>query len=174
MTPRLARLTLLLVACAASACPSGGASECAAPTDCAPPDEAPCPACAAPSTELCLEGSCQERPNDEVDLSASFLIARAVDGAQGLLFAVAPGAACATLRDAFPADLNVLLAGQRTLSGGDLHDDVGLGRVPPGPTLLYAFATDAPAGGGAIVARGCVGFDAAAPSTAAPQLALEP
>ncbi len=123
---------------------------------------------------MCIDGACEARPQDEVDLSATFLIARAVDGAQGLLFAVGPGAACAVLDAAFPAELNVFLAGQRSLSGGDLHEDVGLGRVPAGASVLYAFATDAPAGDGAVIARGCVAFEAAVPSTEAPQLTLEP
>lgn len=102
------------------------------------------------------------------------MIERGVDGVQGLLFAVAPGSACEPLADTFPAALNVLLSGQRTLSGGDLHPNVGLGRVPAGATALYALATDAPAGEGAALAHGCVAFEAAAPSTSAPQLTLEP
>ncbi|MBI1947299.1 MAG: hypothetical protein HYS27_16515 [Deltaproteobacteria bacterium] len=172
------RSSLLLAAALACvvpcACPNPGAGECAAPDDCAPPDDAPCEACAPPSVELCVDGACQARPDDEVDLSATFLIARGVDGVQGLLFAVAPGATCESITDEFPPTLNVLLSGQRTLSGGDLHPDVGLGRVPAGDTVLYALATAAPAGEGAVLARGCIAFEALAPSTSAPQLTLEP
>ncbi|OGQ20004.1 MAG: hypothetical protein A2138_07555 [Deltaproteobacteria bacterium RBG_16_71_12] len=163
-----------LVGAALCACPDSGAGECGSPADCAPPDDAPCEACAPPSVELCVDAACVPRPDDEVDLSATFLIERGVEGVQGLLFAVAPGAACEPLAGGFPAALNVLLSGQRSLSGGDLHPDVGLGRIPAGAALLYALATDAPAGEGAVVARGCVGFTATAPSTSAPQLTLEP
>lgn len=163
-----------LVVTAAGACPAEPAGECQAPSDCAPPSDPPCPACAAPSVELCVEGTCQPRPADEVDLSATFLVARAVDGVQGLLFAVAPDATCATLSDTFPASLNVLVAGQRTLTGGDLHPDVGLGRVPPGALAIYALATAEPAGAGSVLARGCITFAAVPPSTSAPQLDLQP
>ncbi|MCC7071372.1 MAG: hypothetical protein IT383_08620 [Deltaproteobacteria bacterium] len=174
MNQRLARASSALAVLIIGACPAVGAGECAGPADCASPAEPPCEACAAPSVELCLEGSCAARPADEVDLSATFLIDRDVDGAQGLVFAVAPGTTCAALGDTFPEELNVLLAGQRSLSGGDLHQDVGLGRVPAGSSLLYALVTDAPAGDGAVIAGGCVAFAAAAPSTSAPQLTLEP
>ena len=170
--PRNAFALLLMTSVAG--CPAGPAEECQVPSDCAPPGDPPCVACAAPSVELCVAGACEARPSDEVDLSATFLIARAVDGVQGLLFAVAPDAACASLSDTFPGSLNVLLAGQRTLTGGDLHPDVGLGRVPPGAVAIYALATAEPAGEGGVLARGCVTFDAVAPSTSAPPLDLLP
>lgn len=155
-------------------CPDAGAGECQAPDDCSPPDDAPCALCAAPSVKLCVDGACVDRPEDEVDLSGTFLIARAVDGVNGLAFAVTPDAECASLADTFPASLNVLLAGQRTLSGGDLHPNVGLGRAPAGTLALYALATSEAAGDGSVLARGCVVFEASAPSTSAPQLTLEP
>ena len=157
----------------AVACPAD-AGECQAPGDCAAPEEAPCPNCAAPSAELCVEGACEARPDDEVDLSGTFLVARAVDGVNGLAFAITPDAACQALTTAFPEELNVLLSGQRTLTGGDLHPDVGLGRAPGGTLSLSALATAEVAGGGAVLARGCVTFESVAPSTSAPQLTLEP
>lgn len=165
--------TALVLQLGAVACPAD-AGECQAPGDCAAPGEAPCPNCAAPSAELCIEATCEARPEDEVDLSGTFLVARAVDGVNGLAFAVTPDPECQALTASFPEELNVLLSGQRTLTGGDLHPDVGLGRAPGGTLSLYALATAEVAGGGAVLARGCVTFESAAPSTSAPQLTLEP
>lgn len=154
-------------------CPDD-AGECQAPADCAAVEDPPCDLCAPTAVELCVAGACEDRPVDEVDLSGTFLIARAVEGVNGLAFAVAPDTACASLGDSFPASLNVLLSGQRTLTGGDLHPNVGLGRAPAGTLSLYALATSDVAGGGAVLARGCVTFESVAPATAAPQLTLEP
>lgn len=169
----LLALAATALSLAAVACPAD-AGECQGPADCATPDEAPCANCASPSAELCVEGACEARPDDAVDLSGTFLIARAVDGVNGLAFAVTPDPECRALDGAFPAELNVLLSGQRTLTGGDLHPDVGLGRAPDGTLSLYALATAEVAGDGAVLAGGCVTFESAAPATSAPQLTLEP
>ncbi len=163
---------------AVAGCPAPGGGDCAAPADCAQPDDAPCGRCAPLATSLCLAGACEDRAADAVDVSATFSIDRHISPEpQGLAFAVAArDRSCADLGSfaAFPANLNALASGQKTLSGGTFHPDVALGRVPEGDVLVLALATSGPAGGGDVVAHGCAEATAAQPSLAVPAMDLAP
>lgn len=119
-----------------------------------------------------------DRAPDAVDVKATFVVDRALDGAvRGLAWSlVAADRTCAdvgVLR-AFPADLNVYAAGQKTLAGGSVHPDVALARVPAGPVLLLALATTAPAAEGDVVGAACAAAVAEALTLAFPQVDLGP
>lgn len=174
-TPSLAALALLLGS-ALAGCPgtsTPGAGECEVPADCGDA-EAPCAGCPPLATSLCVEGACLAREDDAVDVSADVNIHRDVapsvrsfvhalidvSGASGKL-------SCANVLDGgqVTAGANVLAAGYKSVSGGSFHDDVSLGRVPEGEMLLVIIATSANAGGGDVLATGCVeGLKAEAPS----------
>lgn len=150
-------------------------SECAGPADCAEPNPAPCDECAPLAVELCEDGACVARGDDAVDVSiATLLIDRDVDGVNGLRFAVVTKTPCAealSLGD----DVNALASGQKTLTGGDLHQDVSLGRVPPGEVTVVVLGTMEPAGEGDVLARGCAaGLIAEAPALVVERIDLAP
>jgi hypothetical protein len=149
----LALLPLLLVACPPV---DEDDSECAGPADCKEPDPAPCDGCAPLALELCIDGVCTARGDDAVDVSiANLLIDRDVDGVNGMRFAVLTSAPCADAL-ALGDDVNALASGQKTLTGGDLHQDVFLGRVPEGNVTVVVLGTAEAAGAGDVLARGCV------------------
>lgn len=171
-------MRLLLPLCALAlvlSCATQPGPACAAADDCGEGREAPaCERCPTPTTAFCLEGTCRDRGVDEVDVQATFLIARSVEGVNGLAWALAiEDRDCASFEGGlFPVDLPVLAAGQKTLSGGDLHQDVQLARVPQGPMLLLALATSAAAGEGEVLAVGCAAAAAVPPSLAFAQIDL--
>lgn len=150
---RLALAALALAAACAAPDPEPDA-ECAGPADCQAPEAAPCDACAPIATELCLDGACEARGEDAVDVVVTLLIDRDVDGVQGLVYAVVADAPCSRA-EKLGEGVNALSSGQKTLEGGDLHQDVSFGRVPEGTVTVVALATAEPAGEGAVLARGC-------------------
>lgn len=173
-------LTAVLAAVLAlAACPPpAGEGDCAGPADCAEPEAPACEVCPPVARSLCLAGECEARPADAVDVTATLVLDRAIDqDVQGLAWAIAAAdRTCADVGSfqAFPADLNALAAGQKTLSGGGFHPDVPLARAPAGPLLVLGLATSAPAGEGGVLGSGCAEADAAAPALAIPELALAP
>lgn len=164
-------LVATLLGCVAGPPPE---PECEGPADCGALDPAPCDACGPLATALCVDGACEERGVDAVNVVvANLLIDRAVDGLAGLRHAVVSAAPCARAL-ALDDELNVLATGQKSLAGGDLHQDVGVGRVPEGPVTVVVFGTAEAAGGGAVLARGCAAdLVAAAPELIVQQLNLE-
>lgn len=177
----IALVGISLVALALAGACSPSALECASAIDCGEAREAPpCERCPAPTTAFCVASACVERGDDAVDVSASFLIARALDGVNGMAWVLAVAdrdceAVLGALSSppAFPLDLNVLASGQKTLSGGDLHEDVALAPVPEGAVLLIALATSGAAGEGDVLGRGCAVATAAPPALAVAQVDLE-
>ncbi|MCP4502744.1 MAG: hypothetical protein GY822_22590 [Deltaproteobacteria bacterium] len=53
------------------------------------------------------------------------------------------------------ARVNVLASGYKSIAGGSNHPDITFGRVPTGQVVLLVVATDANAGEGNVVAKGC-------------------
>lgn len=150
-----------------------GAGECASPSDC-DEAEAPCAGCPPLAATLCVEGACKARESDAVDVIADVNLHRDVapsvrsfvhaligaNGAEGKL-------TCAgAVKGGRVVDgANVLASGYKSVSGGGFHENVSLGRVPAGEVLLVIIATSANAGGGDVLATGCVdGLRAEAPS----------
>jgi hypothetical protein len=170
------RVVLLLAfGCVLAGCPPSGEgdAECSAPADCATPDAAPCDGCPSLAVELCLDGECAARGEDAVDVTvATLLIDRDADGVNGLRFAVVADAPCDDVI-ALGDDVNALAAGQKTLTGGDLHQDVALGRVPEGSVTIVVLGTSEASGQGSVLARGCAsGLLAEAPSLVVEQIDL--
>jgi hypothetical protein len=175
---RLAPLSgLWLLAAAIGGCPQpdDGGGECSGPADCGDPDPAPCQTCAPLATALCVDGGCVARGDDAVDVTvATLLIDRDIDGVAGLVFAVVAGSSCSAAAD-LPESVSVLAAGQKTLAGGDLHQDVAFGRVPEGPVTIVARGTAEAAGQGAVLGAGCVdGLTAEPPALVVERLDISP
>lgn len=152
--------------------------ECAAPADCGAVEDAPCERCATPATSVCVQGACAAVGAADVDVSATFQVARALDGVNGLVWAIAVAdRACGDVVGepgaGLPADLNALASGQKTLSGGDLHPDLQLAPVPAGAVLVIGLATSGAAGEGDVLGAGCVEADAAPPALAVDLINLD-
>lgn len=161
-----------------TSCADGEDGACSTAAECGAVGAAPCERCPGLPASLCLDGACVPRPADEVDVRVTLVIDRAIgEGARGLAWAVA--AADRTCDDvgsfeAFPADLNALSAGQKSLSGGAFHPDVGLARVPAGEILVLALATDEAAAAGSILGHGCAQATATAPELSVERLDIAP
>jgi hypothetical protein len=168
------RLTFapLLVPVLFAAC-TPDAAECAAPADCGDVEDAPCERCPAIASSVCVEGACTEVGAADVDVTATFLIDRDLDGVNGMAWAIAVADRPCAAFTAFAEDLNVVASGQKTLSGGDFHPDVQLAPVPAGDVLVMALATSQSAGEGDVLGSGCVEATAEAPSLAVAQLDLQ-
>ncbi len=148
-------------------------SECAAPVDCGDVEDAPCERCPPIASSSCVEGACVDNGAADVDVTATFLIDRGLDGVNGMAWAIAVAdRPCAAFTE-FDSDLNVLAAGQKTLSGGDFHENVQLAPVPAGTVLVMALATSGAAGEGDVLGSGCVEAEAAPPSLAVALVDLE-
>lgn len=153
----LAGGALCLTACEG---PAGG---CQSADDCAPTQSA-CDTCPGTGEQLCLDGVCEERPADAIDIEATFNIDRDVaGGVVSLLYVLADrtganGAfdcASALEGDRVAAQVAAYSSGFKALSGGSFHPDVPLGRTPDVPLALVVLATDDDAGNGNVVATGC-------------------
>lgn len=164
--------SLSLVAVLVGAC-TPDTSECAAPADCGAVEDAPCERCPDIASSLCLEGACVDTGEADVDVTATFLIDRDLDGVNGMAWAIAAADRPCAAFTAFADDLNVLAAGQKTLTGGDFHEDVQLAPVPAGDVLVMALATSGAAGEGDVLGSGCVEAEAAPPSLAIAQVDLQ-
>jgi hypothetical protein len=151
-----------LGALAALGCEPGSSAECTSPCAQTAPACATCPAIA---TELCVDGACQVRPADEVDVTVSVSLPRGTTDVTGL-FVVALAAVSPSGRNgctfSFGAinDQNILAGRLFNASGGTFHPDLGLGRTPQGELILYAGALNA---AGALVGEGCLPSVAATP-----------
>lgn len=177
-------IDLCMVLCAVlgalhgAGCSPSDTGACSGPADCAAPTAPACELCPPVAAELCLAGACTARAPDTVDVTATFLVDRAIEASvRGLAWALVAGdRSCDAVGplQAFPDGLNALAAGQKTLTGGGFHPDLALGRVPEGPILLLALATDAPAARGAVLGSGCVAAEAGAPTLAMDRLDLAP
>lgn len=171
-------LMLALVPALFGCPPPAGAEGCASPSECEEPEAPACERCPRVARSLCLEGGCVARPADAVDVTATIVLDRAIDqDVGGLVWALAAADRTCTdvgSFDVFPADLNVLAAGQKSLSGGAFHPDVPLARAPEGALLVLALATSAAAGEGEVLGAGCAEATATAPSLAVAQLDLAP
>lgn len=152
---------------------AGAEPECAAAADCGDVEAAPCERCSVIARDaVCIEGSCAELGAADVDVSATFLVDRDLDGVNGMAWAIAVAdRPCAAL-SSFDDDLNALASGQKTLAGGDFHPDVPLAPVPAGRVLILALATSGAAGEGDVLGSGCVEADAAAPALSVAQVDL--
>ena len=172
MRPTVAVALLASFACTSACTPD--AAECASPADCGDVEDAPCGLCPAIASEaVCVEGACIDNGRADVDVTATFLIDRDLDGVNGMVWAIAVADRPCAAFTAFPDDLNVLAAGQKTLSGGDFHEDVQLAPVPAGTVLVMALATSGTAGEGEVLGNGCAEGDASPPSLAIAQLDLQ-
>lgn len=159
---------LLAVVSSALGCASsssdGPAPECAAMADCAGVEK-PCDGCAPLGDELCLEGSCADRGEDSVTVTATVNIEpRQLDVTSLVHAVVSMTTATGTLRceDAvsaggFADDLAVLASGYKSLSGGSFHPDLGFGRVPAGDVAVVLLGTSGGGGDGDVIATGCLG-----------------
>lgn len=170
--PRIVALVLAAAPLVLAACPAAE-GECARPADCGPTEDPPCELCPAIATALCSDGACVERAAADVDVTATFLVDRDLDGVNGLAWAIAVADRGCAAFDAFAEDLNVLAAGQKTLAGGDLHPDLQLAPVPAGPILVLGLATSEAAGDGAVLGSGCVAAEAAGDAVSAGQVDLQ-
>ncbi len=155
------RWALLLLSSTLLGCP-GEEVECVAATDCGGA-EAPCAGCPEVPEALCRENVCEVRGDDATTIVANVNIRpRSLDVAS-LVHVVADMTSASgplTCDNAFDgerlsADVNVLAAGYKALSGGSYHPDVTVGRVPQQRVAVLLIGTDQNAGEGAVLAHGC-------------------
>lgn len=182
----LATFALVLGSAAALGCTTGtgtGAGECASAADCGEATS-PCAGCPALAESLCVEGACEERAPDEVDVDADVNLHRDVAASvKSFVHAlVAPSGAGGPLDcgnalsgGRLVEGANVLAAGYKAVEGGSFHEGVNLGRAPAGELVVVILATSDNAGGGDVLATGCVdGLTAAAPSLDAGLIQVAP
>lgn len=162
---RFASLVLVALALGSvslTAC-EGPAGGCQSADDCGATETA-CDTCPPTGDQLCLEGICEERPADAVDVQASFNLDRDIaSDVVSLMYVLAArtdasGAFdCGTALDGDSVATGVAAysSGFKALSGGSFHQDVSLGRTPDVPLAIVVLATDDDAGNGNIVATGC-------------------
>ena len=156
--------SLLLFSCEPSDEPKSDA-ECGSPTDCSAPQTAPCTGCPALATQLCAEGSCVERSEDQSNITANINIERHVAGDARSMVHVLVDAKTSTglfeCENHFDGsqvvdEANVLAAGYKALLGGSYHENVHLGRVPMTPIGIVLWVTDDAGGAGQVLAKGCL------------------
>ncbi len=162
---------LLIFGLVGLSCAPPATPECTGPADCDAPAAAPCDSCPPLATTLCVNGACQPRGQDAVDVSVTVRIDRALDGVRGLVYAVLADTPCADAV-ALDATASALSSGQFSLSGGDVHPDLSFGRVPVGAVTVVAVATAQSAGQGARLGVGCVRATATGPALRVAELVI--
>jgi hypothetical protein len=70
-------------------------------------------------------------------------------------------------------EVNVLLTGYKSVSGGSFHDDIALGRAPEMQVILLVWGTTAVGGEGTWTGQGCLVLDLAATISADPIISMK-
>ena len=105
--------------------------------------EPSCLACPAIVEEICLDGLCEARGIDTVDLAIDVSLGRDLVGVSAV--------ACANVGPVVDA-LNVVAGNRINVTGGTFHEDLRVGLVPEGDLII---AVDALGPGDQVVASGC-------------------
>lgn len=115
--------------------------------------EPSCLACPAIVEEICLDGLCEARGIDTVDLAIDVSLGRDLVGVSAVAIAIVDArvSACANVGPVVDA-LNVVAGNRINVTGGTFHEDLRVGLVPEGDLII---AVDALGPGDQVVASGC-------------------
>ena len=127
-----------------------------APAGCEPAcvvREPACAGCPAISDELCVDGACEARGDDSVDLAIDVSIDRDLAGVTALALAIvdARAASCANVGPVAAAD-GVLAGNRVNVAGGSFHEDLRVGLFPAVDVIV---TVDALNDDGSVIASGC-------------------
>jgi len=168
---------IMFVLCTVVGCPEAPmeekASECQKAVDCEAGVAPPCAGCPGIASSWCLSGVCTQAQPSEADVSINVMLARGemTSETQSLVYVVAPEEgpfgqqSCASAWSDFETlatDLNVILTGYKSVSGGSFHEDISLGRAPTMPLIIIVWGTSEVGGEGTWTGQGCLKVDLSA------------